>query len=86
MKAVQYFSDEYLEQCKSFSTDAILEYLENFRLMQSCEDKSRLISIKVPESLLASFRTKAELNQLKYQTQIKRLMKEWVEGNMELPD
>lgn len=86
MKAVQYFSDEYLEQCKSFSTDAILEYLENFRLMQSREDKSRLISIKVPESLLASFRTKADLNQLKYQTQIKRLMKEWVEGNMELPD
>lgn len=86
MKAVQYFSDEYLEQCKSFSTDAILEYLENFRLMQSREDKSRLISIKVPESLLASFRTKADLNQLKYQTQIKRLMKEWVEGNMGLPD
>ena len=86
MKAVQYFSDGYLEQCKSFSTGAILEYLENFRLMQSREDKSRLISIKVPESLLASFRTKAELNQLKYQTQIKRLMKEWVEGNMELPD
>jgi len=86
MKAVQYFSDEYLEQCKSFSIEAILEYLENFRLMQSYEDKSRLISIKVPESLLANFKTKAGLNQVKYQTQIKRLMKEWVEGNMELPD
>jgi len=34
MKPVQYFSDEYLEQCKTFSTEAILEYLENFRLMQ----------------------------------------------------
>ncbi|HIF50621.1 MAG TPA: hypothetical protein EYQ42_03665 [Thiotrichaceae bacterium] len=33
-KPVQYFSDEYLEQCKSFSTEAILQYLEDFRLMQ----------------------------------------------------
>ena len=86
MKAVQYFSDEYLEQCKSFSTEAILEYLENFRLMQSHGDKSRLISIKIPESLLANFKTKASLNQVKYQTQIKRLMKEWVEGKIELPN
>lgn len=34
MKPVQYFSEEYLEQCKSFSTEAILQYLEDFRLMQ----------------------------------------------------
>lgn len=78
MKAVQYFSDEYLEQCKSFSSEAILDYLESFRLLQQRDDKSRLISIKVPESLLAAFRTKAALHQVKYQTQIKNLMAEWV--------
>jgi phage terminase large subunit len=33
-KPVQYFSDEYLEQCKSFSTEDILKYLEDIRLMQ----------------------------------------------------
>lgn len=78
MKPVQYFSDEYLEQCKSFSTEAILEYLDNFRLMQQPSDKTRLISMKVPESLLASFRVKSELHQTKYQTQIKKLMTDWV--------
>lgn len=78
MKPVQYFSDEYLEQCKSFSTEAILEYLDNFRLMQQPSDKTRLISIKIPESLLASFRAKSQLHKTKYQTQIKKLMTEWV--------
>ena len=78
MKTVQYFSDDYLEQCKSFTTEAVLEYLENFRRLQAADDKSRLISIKVPESLLASFRAKAELHQVKYQTMIKQLMTQWV--------
>jgi predicted DNA binding CopG/RHH family protein len=79
MKPVQYFSDDYLEQCKSFSTEAILEYLENFRLMQQSNDKTRLISIKIPESLLASFKTKSALHDIKYQTQIKKLMRDWLE-------
>ncbi len=39
-KPVQYFSDEYLEQCKSFSTEDILKYLEDFRLMQQLSDKT----------------------------------------------
>lgn len=78
MKPVQFFDDEYLEQCKSFSTEAIIEYLDNFRLMQQSTDKTRLISIKVQESLLASFKTKARLHQIKYQTQIKKLMADWV--------
>jgi predicted DNA binding CopG/RHH family protein len=79
MKPVQYFNDDYLEQCRSFSTEAILEYLENFRLMQQPNDKMRLISIKIPESLLASFKTKSALNNTKYQTQIKKLMRDWLE-------
>ena len=80
MKTVQFFDDNYLEECKSFSTDAILEYLENFRLMQQATDKSKLISMKVPESLLASFKVKSNLHQIKYQTQIKKLMLEWVKS------
>ena len=83
MKPVQYFSDEYLEQCKSFSTEAILEYLDNFRLMQQSSDKTRLISIKIPESLLASFKVKSELHQVKYQTQIKKLMTDWLNNQNE---
>lgn len=78
MKPVQFFEDDYLEQCKTFSTEAILSYLDNFRLMQQPTDKTRLISIKIPESLLASFKVKSELHKVKYQTQIKKLMVDWV--------
>lgn len=78
MRPVQYFDDEYLKKAKSFSTEAILDYLENFRLMQQPKDKTRLISIKIPESLLESFKAKSNLCQVKYQTQIKKIMVDWV--------
>ncbi|MCF6257554.1 MAG: hypothetical protein L3K25_14870 [Gammaproteobacteria bacterium] len=78
MRPVQYFSDQYLEQCKTMSTEHIVEFLDAFRLMQQPADKSKLISLKIPESLLKAFRSKCELENLKYQTQIKTLMKEWI--------
>ena len=81
MRPVQYFNDDYLEQCRQFSTEAILEYLENFRLLQQpSSEKSRLISMKVPESLLMAFKMKSSLQRIKYQTQIKTLMRQWVNG------
>jgi len=78
MRPVQYFSDQYLEQCKTMSTEHIVEFLDAFRLMQQPTDKSKPISLKIPESLLKAFRSKCELENLRYQTQIKTLMKEWV--------
>lgn len=41
---------------------------------------SRLISMKVPETLLAAFKTKARLKGTRYQTQIKELMRRWLAG------
>jgi len=81
LKPVQYFSDEYLEQCKDAKPEAILEFLEGFRLMNSKPAKSKLISIKIPEVLLTSFRSKCELNNVRYQTQIKKLMEGWLRGD-----
>lgn len=78
MKPLQYFDDEYLERCRHAKTETILEYLESFRLLHSPPTKSKLISIKIPESLLNSFRRKCELEHVKYQTQIKRLMERWL--------
>ena len=78
MKTIQYFSDEYLEQCSKASTKQVLTFLENYRLMQNPDDKSKLISIKIPESLLAAFRQQCDLNGIKYQTQIKELMVDWL--------
>lgn len=79
MKAVQKFTDEYLERCREMSTDDIVRFLDDFRQVQgSRQAKSRLISMKVPENLLAAFKAKARLCNVPYQTQIKALMIEWL--------
>jgi len=83
VKPVQYFSDEYLEQTRNATHEQILNYLEQFRLMQArsinkTPAKSKLISMKVPEDLLSTFKAKCETENLKYQTQIKVLMKQWL--------
>lgn len=61
------------------SPDEIVQFLEDFRKLQIPHDKSRLISIKVPETLLRTFRKKCELENKKYQTQIKKLMAAWLQ-------
>ncbi len=79
MKPVQYFTDEYLQQCCQASPEAVLEYLESFRLMKSTNVKSKLISLKVPEPLLNNFRYKCAIEGTRYQTQIKKIMAEWLD-------
>jgi len=82
MRPVQKFSDEYLERCREMSHDDIVRFLDDFRRIHgSRRSKSRLISIKVPEDLLAAFKAKARLCGLRYQTQIKNLMTEWLKDS-----
>ena len=82
MKPVQYFSDEYLAQTRGLSAEEIAQFVESFRELQAANaETSKLISLKVPESLLNSFRKKCAVRGLKYQTQIKQLMRDWVESN-----
>jgi predicted DNA binding CopG/RHH family protein len=79
MKAVQYFSDDYLEQCRELSAEQILRYLDDFRCLHAARSAaSKLISIKVPQDLLNAFKAKSRLAGTPYQTQIKVLMKAWV--------
>jgi predicted DNA binding CopG/RHH family protein len=82
MKAVQHFSDEYLQQCRDMTPDQILRFLDDFRQLHGAQTRSRskLISIKIPENLLNAFRAQAALAGTPYQTQIKKLMKAWVLG------
>lgn len=80
VKALQYFSDEYLEQSKKLSTGEIIEFLEAFRELQAMPGASKAISVKIPESLLKVFRKRCEMRDVKYQTQIKILMQKWVEA------
>jgi predicted DNA binding CopG/RHH family protein len=87
LKAVQYFTPEYLEHCRQMTPDQIIRFVEDFRRMHGGPQrsvkpaKSRLISLKVPEDLLEAFRTKARLSGRPYQSQIKDLMKLWVTGS-----
>lgn len=80
-KAVQYFTDEQLERCKSLSIEERLRFLDQYRqlhgnrTMERNKPQSKLISIKVPTDLLEAFRTQCEIDNIKYQTKIKALMK-----------
>ena len=78
MKTVQYFSDEYLENCKKISLEERLQFLEDFRLLQNNPGPSKLISIKIPEHLLMAFKNQCKIEGIKYQTQIKKLMNHWI--------
>ena len=78
-RPVQFFSDEYLERCRAMKPAEVLEFLENFRLLHGRgASRSRLISLKVPEHLLEAFRGRCRLEGVRYQTQIKRLMGDWL--------
>lgn len=82
-RPVQYFSDEYLEGCREMTPEQILQFLDDFRQLHGARtnSKSKLISIKIPEDLLNVFKTQSARHGTPYQTQIKKLMREWVSGS-----
>lgn len=85
MKAVQLFSDEYLQQSRDLTPDQVVRYLDDFRRLHGCRPaSSKLISMKVPQDLLNTFKAKAKMINMPYQTQIKALMKEWVLDSSDL--
>lgn len=78
-KATQYFTKEYLKRCADLTPDQIIEFLENYRLLVAqVPEKCQLISLKIEPSLLKTFKQKAKLEGIPYQTKIKQLMREWV--------
>ena len=80
MKPLQKFSDAYLQRCAAMSHEEIVRFLDDFRRIHGTQrSPSRLISIKVPEDLLAAFKAKARLHDVRYQTQIKKLMNLWLQ-------
>ncbi len=79
-RPVQKFSKEYLDKCQNLKTKEIVKFVEDFRVLygQKKPSVSKVISIKIPEDLLEAFRAKAKLNEIPYQTQIKKLMMQWL--------
>jgi len=80
MKGLQKFTPEYLEQSRKMSPDAIVRFLDDFRRLHAPKARSRLISMKVPEPLLAAFKSRCRVEGERYQTKIKALMAAWIEG------
>jgi predicted DNA binding CopG/RHH family protein len=86
MKAVQYFTPEYLERCREMTPDQIIKFVEDFRRLfggrqaGSVRVTSRRVTLTVPEDLLETFRAKSRLNGRPYQDQIRKLMRAWVIG------
>lgn len=79
-RPLQRFSDAYLERCRELSPEDIVRFLEDFRRLHgAATSRSRLISLKVPDPLLAAFKAKARLHGVPYQTQIKAIMQAWLE-------
>ena len=78
-KPTQFFHDEYLQSCGNLTPEQIIEFLEGFReLMSEKPEKSKLISIKIRPSLLNAFKAKSAIKGVPYQTQIKKLMQDWL--------
>lgn len=80
-RPIQYLDDSYIERCRGMTADQILEFLDDYQKMFfGVTEKCQAISLKVEPSLLRAFRTKAKLSGVAYQTQIKKLMRDWVAG------
>ncbi len=78
-RPIQYFTAEYLERCKDMTPDQILQFLEDFRRLSEIKpEKCQLISLRIEPSLLNAFKAKAKLHNMPYQTQIKKLMRDWL--------
>ena len=85
-RPVQRFSADYLERCRELSPEEIVRFLDDFKRIQGAANtRSRLISLKVPEPLLAAFRIQARLRGVPYQTQIKVLMRKWLDREAAQP-
>lgn len=79
-RPLQTFTREYLKRCAEMTPDQVIEFLENYRLLVcNQKEKCQLISMKIEPSLLDAFKQKARLFNISYQTQIKALMRAWIE-------
>ena len=81
-RALQIFTDEYLEYSKKLTPKQIADFLDDFRKLADAgqPQKSKLISMKIPQNLLNAFKMQAKMQGRPYQTLIKDLMREWLVG------
>jgi uncharacterized protein (DUF4415 family) len=82
-KSLQIFTREQLMRDRSIPPEAILQFLEDFRLLHADRnEKGKPISLRVPANLLSAFQFKAKQQGKRYQSEIIALMRAWVEGRL----
>jgi len=80
-KTKQIFSEKRRSIDSKMTSNQIAAFLNEFQnVVNGCEGKKKLISLRVPENLLKHFRVKASSKNTPYQTQIIQLMREWVKS------
>lgn len=76
--------NEFIKQCLKLKSHEVVKILEDYRTLKDKpeeeKDESILISIKIPKSLLSEFKNTCSSQGLKYQTQIKSLMRDWLKN------
>jgi predicted DNA binding CopG/RHH family protein len=79
-KIIQKSTSRDLIQESQEDVTEMIQFLKNVQFMShpKAQSPSKLISIKVPELLLETFRFKAQSRGIPYQTMIKRLMHQWI--------
>ncbi len=76
-RAVQHFSDEYLQECKKMSADQICQFLDDYKKLHFDIGKLKQINLRVPENILKAFQAKARLEGVQYQKKIRELITNW---------
>ncbi len=75
-------SELFIKNCQKLKPHEIIKILDDYRTLKDFtphrHNKSILISIKIPESLLEEFKTACSEHNVKYQTQMKNLMRAWL--------
>lgn len=67
---------------KKLTPNQVLEFLDDFQsVVHGRDKKTKLISIRVPENILESFKVLTKEKNQKYQSIIIQLMRDWIKGN-----
>jgi predicted DNA binding CopG/RHH family protein len=85
-KPLHIFTPERLQADQNLSATQIAEFLDDFaKIHFSANEKRKLISIRMPESLLNTLKHLSRKNGKPYQTQIIDILKDWVLKNINWP-
>jgi predicted DNA binding CopG/RHH family protein len=79
-KGLQKLKKKDISQLSNTDATQIAKFLEDFQhMIAGVDDKTKMISLRVPANILSAFKFKAERQNLKYQSLIIDLMRKWVQ-------